>query len=484
MMIPAEKMQKSAMRLYWWPLFAMALLFFSLACLIVYGFHISERPSILHYPLLSVVQEIRAEANLVHQHIEQTVRGRIPANQTVSWEKLAQAIWHLDVMLNHPAEGHPMESFRDSGNGVEKELNRLGAYFSLYRSRIQDYLDTRPASVDETWLSSLNQTFQQLMGEVNTLETVMVQRWNSERRQFRSVIVILSTFSLTMVGLAGYLFWRSVSIQRRVQETLAASNDELEAKVKDRTLKLSRANDKLRLEIREHYNTERKLLQYQKQLRRVTSELLLTQEKERRRIATDIHDRIGQALAVAKIQLGALQAMLVDPSQIAPVGEVRQLITQTIKDTRTLTFELSPPVLYELGLQAAIEWLAENIQNQGNLTVHVTGNSNTEKLDANRRAFLFRAVRELLFNAVKHADAKHITVRIDNAPEQVEILVCDDGRGCIPFEIAPRDAKKEPGFGLFSIREQLHYYGGNLEFESDPGKGAKATIRMPLETAA
>jgi signal transduction histidine kinase len=143
------------------------------------------------------------------------------------------------------------------------------------------------------------------MGEVDTLETVMVEKWNKERRQFRSIIVILSTFSLAMVGIAGFLFWRSERVQWRVQEMLAASNDELEAKVRDRTLKLLRANDKLLREIEEHNNAERKLLQYQKQLRRLTSELLQTQEKERRRIATDIHDRIGQALAVAKIQLGA-----------------------------------------------------------------------------------------------------------------------------------------------------------------------------------
>jgi signal transduction histidine kinase len=149
-----------------------------------------------------------------------------------------------------------------------------------------------------------------------------------------------------------------------------------------------------------------------------------------------------------------------------------------------LTFELSPPVLYELGLQAAIEWLAENIQNRGNLTVQVTGDSNTEKLDTSRRVFLFRAVRELLFNAVKHADANNITVQIDNAAEQVEIMVRDDGRGCVSLNKAPRTAKKDPGFGLFSIREQLHFYGGSFEFESDPEKGTRATIRMPLGTVA
>jgi hypothetical protein len=117
-MMPTLMMQNSAVRFYWGPLFALSLLLLSLACLIGYGFHISERPSLLNYPLLSVVQEIRTEANRVHRHIEQTVRGRIPANQTVSWEELEQAIWHLDVMLNNPAEGHPMASFRDAGNGL------------------------------------------------------------------------------------------------------------------------------------------------------------------------------------------------------------------------------------------------------------------------------------------------------------------------------------------------------------------------------
>lgn len=262
---------------------------------------------------------------------------------------------------------------------------------------------------------------------------------------------------------------------------LERSKDKLETQVDVRTRMLESANERLLFEIDEHKLAREKLLSYQKQLRRVTSDLLQTQEKERRRIATDIHDRIGQALAVAKIQLGALQAMLQDPSAAASVDEIRALVTQIIQDTRTLTFELSPPVLYELGLQAAIEWLAETVQKQSGLSVDVTGNQEDERLDTGRRVFLFQAVRELLFNVIKHANAQNVQVQLSNAPEHVTIKVSDDGRGSASLTMASQDSDQDHGFGLFSIREQLHHYGGQLTFESEVGKGACATIRMPLE---
>jgi signal transduction histidine kinase len=217
----------------------------------------------------------------------------------------------------------------------------------------------------------------------------------------------------------------------------------------------------------------------------VSSELLQTQERERRQIAIEIHDRIGQALAVTKIQLGALTAMLENPAKLAAVEDIRKLITQAIQDTRTLTFELSPPVLYELGLQAALEWLAETIQAQNGLQVFVAGNQNEESLDTSRKVFLFRVVRELLFNVLKHAEAQKVHVQVSKAAESIYIQVTDDGRGIDPhcLNAQDSDANQDHSFGLFSIREQLRHYNGQLTLKAKEGKGTCATISMPLETS-
>ncbi len=110
---------------------------------------------------------------------------------------------------------------------------------------------------------------------------------------------------------------------------------------------------------------------YQEQLQSLASELSLTEERERHRLATDLHDHIGQALAVSKIKLGVLQRSVTAPDQAKPLGEVRELIEQMIQDTRSLTFELSTPVLYELGFEAAVEWFAKHVRSQHGIMVDV-----------------------------------------------------------------------------------------------------------------
>jgi signal transduction histidine kinase len=209
--------------------------------------------------------------------------------------------------------------------------------------------------------------------------------------------------------------------------------------------------------------------------------LIQTQEQERRLIATEIHDRIGQALAVAKIKLGGLRAALGPGEASHGVEEIRDIVTQTIRDTRTLTFELSPPVLYELGLGPALEWLTEFIRQQSDLPVTIASDGSDEILNIQQRVLLFRAVRELLYNIVKHAAAQTAEIRIRNRPDGIRIEVSDDGAG---FDVGALGEKKngpEAGFGLFSIREQIQYYGGRLDITSKPGEGTRVSISLPVE---
>lgn len=469
---------------HWFAFITIVLLLIALSGLIVYGFRISERPSLLNYPLISVVREIREEATRLHKHVQRVVQHPIPPASSLPWEGLDQAVWHLDIMLAKPASKNVKARQGDANQVYQQRLKTLKSCLKTYQAAIKEQLGYRGAHFGEPKSNATARAYEQLMDEVDAIEVAMIGTLNQSRRQFRQTIIGMTVFSLMMVVIAGRFFWKFEKQQIRIQAMLQDANDELEAQVQNRTRMISRANDQLRLEIKEHEKTEKRLLAYQKELRRVTSELLQTQERERRRIATDIHDRIGQALAVAKIQLGALQSSLAGPSQIAPVKEIRRLISRTIKDTRTLTFELSPPVLYELGLQAALEWLAESIQGQSGLSVCIEGNQADERLDTGRRVFLFQAVREVLFNAVKHARASTVDIRVSNRSDHAHIEVVDDGCGCDSSPTAYPKDQQDPGFGLFSIREQLRYYGGELIFDSEPEKGTRVTIMLPLETAA
>ena len=219
---------------------------------------------------------------------------------------------------------------------------------------------------------------------------------------------------------------------------------------------------------------------YQEQLQSLASELSLTEERERHRLATDLHDHIGQALAVSKIKLGMLQKSAASPEQAKPLGEVRELIEQMIQDTRSLTFELSTPVLYELGFEAAVEWFAKHVRSQHGINVEVQQDMAPIPMDDEIKVLLFRSVRELMINIVKHAQAHNARVTIRREDDGINIAVEDDGVGIRDVKRDPR-LKSDSGFGLFSIRERLHYLGGQVQVESEPGQGTKITLIVPRQ---
>jgi len=220
---------------------------------------------------------------------------------------------------------------------------------------------------------------------------------------------------------------------------------------------------------------------YQERLRDLASELSLTEERERRRLAADLHDHIGQILALAQIKLGALRQEASSPESQAAIKEVRECISQAIYYTRSLTFELGLPILYDLGLEAALEWLGEQLHEQHDLEIQVHREQKTRPLGEAARVLVFRVVRELLTNVIKHAQAHHVDVVIANEGPFLNIKVADDGVGFDMGEPGIRSGKS-PGYGLFSIRERLSSLGGHLQISSRPGRGTEVTITVPLES--
>ncbi|MCK5185577.1 MAG: PAS domain S-box protein, partial [Deltaproteobacteria bacterium] len=233
-------------------------------------------------------------------------------------------------------------------------------------------------------------------------------------------------------------------------------------------------------DITKRMKTEKRLNDYQNQLRSLTSQLTLTEERARRRIATDLHDRIGQALAMSKIKLGSLRESASSIGLDGDVDKIRDLIEQTIQDTRSLIFDICPPLLYELGFEKAVEWLLENIQEQHGINVLFEDDGIPKPLDDDIRVLLYQTVRELLMNVVKHAQAKKVMVSFKGNRGHVKISVEDDGIGFDPSKISSREGKPE-GFGLFRIVERLHYLGGEIQFESKPHHGTKISMVVPTE---
>lgn len=233
--------------------------------------------------------------------------------------------------------------------------------------------------------------------------------------------------------------------------------------------------------ITERKLAEEKLLSYQEQLRFLASELSLVEERERRQIATSLHDNIGQTLALSYIKLGALQETASSPSLAKSFKEIRELIEQAILYTKTLTSDISPPILYELGFEAAVEWLGEQIQNQYGILFNFEDDKQPKPLNDEIRIILFQAVRELFINITKHAQARNAKVFVQREGNEIRINVEDDGVG---FDISQINSHlgKSGSFGLFNIRERLNYIGGKLKIDSKIGNGTRISLQAPLKS--
>jgi PAS domain S-box-containing protein len=221
---------------------------------------------------------------------------------------------------------------------------------------------------------------------------------------------------------------------------------------------------------------EAELALHRENLRSLASELALTEERERRRLAEFLHDEISQPLALAKIKLASLQGNLSDPCLIQQAEEVQELLGQAIHLTRNLTSELSLPVLHENGLVEAVEWLAEQFQEKYGISVCV--NRNTEPMDAlpeGVRVLLFRSVNELLTNVGKHAQARRAEISFWQDNDYLYLEIADNGIG---FDVSSFPTRGR-GFGLFSVRERLRHLGGVLKVNSAPGQGTRMTITVP-----
>jgi len=237
-------------------------------------------------------------------------------------------------------------------------------------------------------------------------------------------------------------------------------------------------------DITEREHAELQIQEYQRQLQTLSSELSLIEERERRAIASDLHDSIGQLLAITKIKFESLKQSAEDSFRLESMQEIGGLIDESIKSVRTLTFELSPPILYELGFEPALEWLSEKLSAEYDLEISCDFDENElVSLDNDIAGVLFKAVRELLMNIVKHARADKAEVKVRPDGTHVKIEVIDNGIG---FD--PNTSKIEKGgdwkFGLFNIQERINYLGGEFKLKSVRGQGTRISIALPNKREA
>ncbi len=228
-------------------------------------------------------------------------------------------------------------------------------------------------------------------------------------------------------------------------------------------------------EITERKLAEQELRRSADRLRALAGELSLTEERERRRLAELLHDHLQQLLVAAKYNVAALSSRTAGDVKDG-VDRVVDLLAQSIDAARSLTLELSPPILHEGGLAAGLNWLARWMLDKHGLHVEVDAPAGAIALSDDQRPLLFQAARELLFNVVKHAGVDRARVILTCDGKTSRLTVADEGKG---FEAAAPGAYAET-FGMFSIRERLSLFGGEMLVDSAPGGGTRVTLTMPV----
>jgi PAS domain S-box-containing protein len=250
--------------------------------------------------------------------------------------------------------------------------------------------------------------------------------------------------------------------------------------VTTKTFRDSSGNERSITILRDLTNRKREkeaLIKSESNLRALAMKLSRAEERERQRLALFLHDEIGQTLALLRMKFGSFAGAWRSKSRKQSIQQIRNLLEKVIYQAHTLTFELSPPILHQLGLEAAVEWAGENIGHDYGIDFTFNDDGSNKPLDTDLKTLVFGCVRELMINTAKHAKAKRLSVSIAREGEQILMTINDDGIG-FDFSLQERQSNLA-GFGLFSIRERLTSIGGTFELRSEPGRGTRVTLSVP-----
>jgi CheY-like chemotaxis protein len=228
----------------------------------------------------------------------------------------------------------------------------------------------------------------------------------------------------------------------------------------------------------------RGLLSQQADLRALGTALNLAEHRVRTNMAAELHDHLAQMLALGRMKLGQARQVNTLPQAVEYIGQTEAVLMECLTYTRTLVAELSPPVLHEFGLPAALTWLARHMQRYDLLVTCELPISAPWKIAHEEAILLFQSVRELLINVAKHAEAGKATVRLHATESTLHLSVQDAGRGFDPAALTQSGASQSSKFGLFSIRERMRALGGAFEVTSAPGAGTRSTLTLPLRADA
>lgn len=268
----------------------------------------------------------------------------------------------------------------------------------------------------------------------------------------QSVAIIVFLFVSALIVAMG-------EVDRRNDEVLRGAQKELETTVEQRTAELDKAN---------------------RSLRDLTARLLHFQDEERRRIARELHDSVGQTLAALAMNLSSVGADIQRLTKTAAaVADSESLVKEMSKDIRTISYLLHPPLLDEAGLASALRWYVEGLTARSEIRVDLEVPDDFDRLHRDLETAIFRVVQECLTNVHRHSGSLVAKIRLSRSASDVQLEVQDEGKGIPAEKLSEMASAGMPGVGIRGMRERIHQLGGSLEICSG-GKGTTVVVKLPV----
>ncbi|MEA1948110.1 MAG: histidine kinase [Thermodesulfobacteriota bacterium] len=319
----------------------------------------------------------------------------------------------------------------------------------------------------------------QLKGAVRNVELTCVTKQKRRIPILFSATVLVKDDQVHSIVCAA----RDIHERKEAEIALQKAHDKLEERVEKRTSDLGQTAERLRQELLEHRATSEALHQSEKRLRRLSYGILKAQEDERKRLANELHDELGQSLSLLKVQLGAMQRKL-PPDQGAlgeELQEMRLYLNQVIEDVRRLSRDLSPTLLADLGLLAALEKIGKDFAKYYPTTVLFETAAINHLFSQDTQIVIYRIFQEIFTNIAKHAQASHVQVEIRLRNNNVLMAVQDNGQGFDPAEVTLQESA-DKGLGLTSLYERARMINADFDLWSQKGQGTRLLFTIPIQT--